>query len=56
MILFLILALVLILLIAFIVVVVGTGGAIFAIVFGDVIVCIFIIMWLIKKFISKKRH
>ena len=30
------------------------GGAIFIIVFGDVIVCIFIVAWLIKKFILKK--
>ena len=54
MILFLILALILILLITFIVVVVGTGGAIFIIVFGDVIVCIFIVAWPIEKFILKK--
>lgn len=55
MILFMILALILILLVAFIVLVVGTGGAVMAIVFGDVIVCIFIVIWLIKKLFIKKK-
>lgn len=37
------------------VVAVSVGGAAFIVVFGDVIVCIFLISWLIKKLVSKKR-
>lgn len=53
MILFAILALILLFLISFIIVVVSAGGAAFAIIFGDVIVCIFIIAWIIKRQMKK---
>ena len=55
MILFLILLLILLILIAFIVFVVSVGGSIFIIVFGDVIVCIAIIGWLIWLLFKRKR-
>lgn len=42
------------LLIAMTVVVVSVGGAIGIVVFGDVIVCILVLVWLIKKLIFKK--
>jgi hypothetical protein len=34
--------------------VIALGGSLFIIIFGDVIVCIFIIGWLIKKLNKKK--
>lgn len=55
MILFAILVLMLMLLVTFIVLVVGAGGAVFTIIFGDVIVCIFLIAWLIKLIFKKKK-
>lgn len=54
MILFMILALTLILLVAITVIAISVGGAAFIIVFGDVIVCCFIIGWIIKKLFFKK--
>lgn len=42
----------LILITAFVISIFGTG---FIIIFGDVIVCILIIAWIIKKIISKKK-
>lgn len=51
--LFMILAAIILLLLVFIVTVIAVGGAIFTVVFGDVIVCIFIFgaigYWLIKR-------
>ena len=49
MILFLILSLILIALIALTIIVLAAGGTAFIVVFGDVIVCIFILAWIIKK-------
>ena len=54
MILFSILAIMLIFLIAFGVVIIGAGGAIGAIIFGDIFVCILFIV-LLMKFIFKKK-
>ena len=34
---------------------VAVGGTAFIILFGDVIVCIFIIAWIIKRIIKKKK-
>lgn len=34
---------------------ISVGGAAFIIVFGDVIVCIFILVWLIKKIIGMRK-
>ena len=56
MILFTLLAMILIILIAFILVVVSIGGASFIVIFGDVIVCIAIIMWMIKKIVNRKKR
>lgn len=55
MILFLILSLILIALIALTIVVLAAGGTAFIVVFGDVIVCIFILAWIIKKIFFKKK-
>ena len=55
MILFLILSLILIALIVLTIIVLVTGGTAFIIVFGDVIVCIFILAWIIKKIFFKKK-
>lgn len=55
MILFTILLLTLIILTILSVLAISMGGAIFIIVFGDVIVCIFIIVWILKRLIKKKR-
>lgn len=56
MILFLILSLILIALIAITVIMIALGGTAFIIVFGDVIVCIFILAWIIKKIFFKKKN
>lgn len=51
MLLFVILALILAFLLIFMVFVASVAGTIGIIIFADVIVCIFIIAWLLKKFI-----
>ena len=33
---------------------IAVGGSVFIVVFGDVIVCIFLIVWIIKKLFKKK--
>ena len=33
---------------------IAIGGSVFIVVFGDVIVCIFLIVWIIKKLFKKK--
>lgn len=55
MILMAILLLTLLMLTAFIVLIAGAGGAIFTVLFSDVIVCIFIIVWIIKKLANRKK-
>lgn len=52
MILFIILTLIVLLLIGFLVLAISVGGALSILLFGDVIVCIFIIVWIMKKIIS----
>lgn len=54
MILFLIMLVTLVFLMGFITLVVGAGGAIFIIIFADVIVCILIIAWVMKKLTKRK--
>lgn len=54
MILFTVLLLIALFLIIFTVGAVAVGGAAFIIVFGDVIICIAIIAWIIKRIIKKK--
>lgn len=48
-----VLALTLLFLVAFTVLAISAGGAVFIVVFGDVIVCAVLIIWLIKKLIKK---
>ena len=55
MILFTILALTLILLVIFTIVTVAATGAVGIVLFGDVIVCIIFIVWIIKKIVCKKK-
>ena len=55
MILFIILLLMVLLLVAFMVLAISVGGALSVILFGDVIVCIFIIVWILKKLICRRR-
>lgn len=53
MVLFIILSLTLLILTVTVILLVSAGGAIFIVIFGDVIVCIFIIAWIIKHLIKK---
>jgi len=55
MILFIILTLTLLFLLAFTVIALSFGGAVFIIIFGDVIVCAVLIIWLIKKIFFNKK-
>ncbi len=55
MILFMILALIVIFLLAFLILGVGIIGSGFLIVFGDVVVCVFIIVMIIKHIFCKKK-
>lgn len=53
MILFILLAAVLLAITAIMVITVGIGGGFFVILFGDVIVCIALILYLMKKILNK---
>lgn len=55
MILFLILSLIVLALTVITITVLAAGGATFIIVFGDVIVCIFLLIWIIKKLFFKQK-
>ena len=55
MIIFTILLLVLMLLIAITVVLVSIFGAGFIVIFGDVIICIVLIVWILKKMIKRRK-
>lgn len=55
MVLFCILAITLLILLLVIAVAVSTVGAGAIIIFGDVFVCIFIIVWIMRKIIKKRR-
>ena len=55
MILLLILTLIVLLLITFVVLIISGVGAIGIILCGDIIVCIAIIVWIIRKFTKKKK-
>ena len=54
MILFMTLLIMALLLAVFTVFAIAIGGSVFVVVFGDVIVCIFLIVWIIKKLFKKK--
>ena len=34
---------------------VSIGGTVFIVLFGDVIVCVLVLMWLIKRLINRKK-
>lgn len=53
MVLFLILLIMLLIIGSITVLAIGIGGAAFTIIFADVIVCIFIIIWIMKKLIHR---
>lgn len=55
MILAVLLALIVLVLIAITVIVVSIGGALGVIMFGDVIVCIAILIWIIRKILFRKN-
>lgn len=55
MILFIILLLIVAILTAITVFAISVGGAVFVILFGDVIVCIALIVWIMKRRINKKK-
>ena len=54
MILFITLLIMALLLAVFTVFAIAIGGSVFIVVFGDVIVCIFLIVWIIKNLFKKK--
>lgn len=56
MILFIILLLIVAILTAITVLAISVGGAVFIILFGDVIVCIALIVWIMKRRINKKKE
>lgn len=56
MIMFTILMIILAILITVGVVLISVGGAFFIIVFGDLIVCAFIIIWCIKHLIKRRKN
>lgn len=55
MILFAIIFFTLFLLVAFTVISIAVGGAAFIIVFADVIVCVCIMVWIVKRLIGRKK-
>ena len=50
-----ILLLTLAILVTITVIALGVGGAAFIIVFGDVIVCILVIAWIVKRLLRRKK-
>lgn len=55
MILFMILAIMLVVMTVFAVLIIGIGGGIFMIIFADIIVCILLIAWIIRKLAKRKK-
>lgn len=55
MILFMILAIMLVVMAVFALLIIGIGGGIFTIIFADVIVCILLIAWIIRKLAKRKK-
>lgn len=52
---FLVLIMILLIFLIITAVIVALGGSVFILVFGDLIVCIAIIVWIIKKITKKKK-
>lgn len=50
-----ILAITILALVVITIVALSVGGAAFIIIFGDVIVCVFILMWIFKRLFLKKK-
>ena len=55
MILFITLLIMALLLAVFTVFAIAIGGSVFIVVFGDVIVCVFIILWIMKRLFRKRK-
>lgn len=55
MILFTILLIVLVIMAICAIVIIGVGGAAFGVIFADVIVCMAIIIWIMKKIFKRKK-
>lgn len=55
MVLFTILTIIALFLVAFTILAVAAGGTVFIIIFGDVIVCVMIILWIMKRLIRRKK-
>lgn len=55
MILFTILAIMLVVLVATAIFILGVGGGAFIIVFADLIVCVLVIVWIIKRLIKRRK-
>lgn len=55
MVLFMILLLTLLLITVITVLAISAGGAAFIVLFGDVIVCGFLIIWIMKKLVKRKK-
>lgn len=55
MILFMILMIALVVMVTFSVLIIGVGGGVFTIIFADVIVCVFLLAWLIKNLFKKRK-
>ena len=56
MVLFIILAFTALLLMVASIALLSVGGATFIVIFGDVIVCAFLIIWIIKRLLGKKKN
>ena len=52
---FLILATILVIVVATVIAIVAIGGGMFAILFGDLIVCALILVWIIKRLIKRRK-
>ena len=53
---FILLCLLITILITMIVITIGLGGAIFILLFGDIVVCLFILAWIFKKIFFNKEE
>ena len=52
---FLVLCILLLIALIIAAIVVGIGGTIFLVLFGDIIICAIIIVWLVKKLVCKNK-
>lgn len=52
---FLVLCILLLIVLIIAAIMVGIGGTIFLVLFGDIIICAIIIVWLVKKLVGKNK-